>query len=86
MSDPAFVEIFREELLSLEKEFNYCQTLACMTKRLVGHMHNMEKLLDIASTNNVMPRKAWQLGVELYKRVVKFTIYLAGQVGVAQLN
>lgn len=86
MSDPAFVEIFREELLSLEKEFNYCQILACMTNRLVGHMRNMEKLLDIARGHNVMPRKAWQLGFELYKRVVKFTRYLAGQVGVAQLN
>ena len=86
MSDPEFVEIFREELLFLEKEFNYCQTLACLTKKLVGHMQNMEKLLDIASNNNVMPRKAWQLGVELYKRIVKFTRYLTGQVSKAQLN
>lgn len=49
-------------------------------------MHNMETLLDIVSTHNVMPRKAWQLGVELYKRIVKFTRYLTGQVSKAQFN
>jgi hypothetical protein len=81
-----FVELFKEEALFLEKEFNYCQSLACLTEELVRRMGNVLKLLKLTHTTQIIPRKMWELVFRFYERVSYFTKNMVGQTRTAQYN